>query len=117
MSYTGSEHSKGIRLNAIIIWDQSILKGPELLTRDQNFLSGPKHLTRDQNILFSFSFLLFLITFLFLCWFGSLNVKSKNVLNKVVNVCGKVVGERQEHLSQLYERREVRKARVIVDDN
>ena len=57
------------------------------------------------------------LTFSFLCWFGGLNVKSKNILNKVVNVCGKVVGERQEHLSQLYERREVRKARVIVDDN
>ena len=26
--------------------------------------------------------------------------------NKVVNVCGKVVGERQEQLSQLYERRD-----------
>ena len=37
--------------------------------------------------------------------------------NKVVNVCGKVVGERQEQLSQLYERRVVRKARVIVDDS
>ena len=35
------------------------------------------------------------LTVLFLCWFGGLNVKSKNVLNKVVNVCGKVVGERQ----------------------
>ena len=31
------------------------------------------------------------LTFSFLCWFGGLNVKSKNVLNKVVNVCGKVV--------------------------
>ena len=41
----------------------------------------------------------------------------ENVLNKVVNVCGKAVGERQEQLSQLYKRREVRKARVIVDDN
>ena len=39
------------------------------------------------------------------------------ILNKVVNVCGKVVGERQEQLSQLYERRVVRKARVTVDDN
>ena len=36
---------------------------------------------------------------------------------KVVNVRGKVVGERQEQLSQLYECRVVRKARVIVDDN
>ena len=32
------------------------------------------------------------LTFLFLCWLGGLNVKSKNVLNKVVNVRGKVVG-------------------------
>ena len=32
-------------------------------------------------------------------------------------MCGKVVGERQEQLSQLYERRVVRKTRVIVDDN
>ena len=44
-------------------------------------------------------------------------MKSKNLLNKVVNVCGKVVGERQEQLSQLYKRRVVRKALVIVDDN
>ena len=44
-------------------------------------------------------------------------MKSKNVLNKVVNVCGKVVGERQEQLSQLDERRVVWKAWVIVDDN
>ena len=42
------------------------------------------------------------LTFLSLCWFGGLNVKSKNVLNKVVNACGKAVGERQEQLSQLY---------------
>ena len=52
-----------------------------------------------------------------MCWFGRLNVKNKNVLYKVVTVCGKFVDERQEHLSQLYERRVVRKARVIVDDN
>ena len=38
-----------------------------------------------------------------MCWFGGLNVKSKNVLNKVVIVCGKVVGERPEQLSQLYD--------------
>ena len=57
------------------------------------------------------------LTFSFQCWISGLNVKSNNVLNKVVNVCGNVVGERQELLSQLYERRVVRKARVIVDDN
>ena len=42
------------------------------------------------------------LTFSSLCRFGGLNVKGKNVLNKVVNVCGKAVFERQEQLSQLY---------------
>ena len=44
-------------------------------------------------------------------------MKSKNVLNKMVNACGKVVDKRQEQVSQLYEQRVVQKARVIVDDN
>ena len=44
-------------------------------------------------------------------------MKSENILNKVVNVCGKVVGERQEYLSQLYECHVVQKVRVNVDDN
>ena len=44
-------------------------------------------------------------------------MKSKNVLNKVVNVCGKVMGERPKQLSQLYERRVVWNARMIVEDN
>ena len=44
-------------------------------------------------------------------------MKRNFFLNRVVNMCGKVVGEGQERLSQLYERRVVRKARVIVDDN
>ena len=46
-----------------------------------------------------------------------LESEKQKFLNKVVNVCGKVVGESQEQLSQLYERRVVRKAGVIVDDN
>ena len=52
------------------------------------------------------------LTFSFLSWFGGLNVKSQKVLNKVVNVCGKVVGERQEQLSQLYEYHVAQKATV-----
>ena len=48
---------------------------------------------------------------------SGLKVKSKTVLNRVVNMCGKVVGEGQKHLSQLYERRVVQQARMIVDDN
>ena len=36
------------------------------------------------------------LTFSFLCWFGGLDVKSRNVLNKVVNVGGKAAGEKRE---------------------
>ena len=46
-----------------------------------------------------------------------LEYEKQECLNKVVKVCGKVVGERQEHLSKLYECRVVRKVGVIVDDN
>ena len=57
------------------------------------------------------------LTFGFLCWFEGLSVKNKNVLNRVVNVCGKVVGESQESLGALYESRVARKAKAIVRDS
>jgi hypothetical protein len=57
------------------------------------------------------------LTFGFLCWFGGLSVKNRNVLNRVVKVCGKVVGERQENLCTLYDCRVVKKARVIARDS
>ena len=41
------------------------------------------------------------LTFSFLGWVGGVSVKSKNVLSKVGNVCGKVVDERQEHSNPL----------------
>ena len=87
------------------------------------FIARPMSLLRSRNVSAAVSRTFYrsciesVLTFSFLCWFGGWNVKSKNVLNKVVNVCGKVVGERQEQLNQLYERRVVRKARVSADDN
>ena len=78
-----------------------------------------KHVNVSAAVLCTFyqSCIKSVLTFSFLCWFGGLNVKSKNVLNKMVNACGKVVDKRQEQVSQLYEQRVVQKARVIVDDN
>ena len=72
----------------------------------------------NQDILASFYRCLIesVLTFGFLCWFGGLSVKNKNVLNRVVNVCGKVIGERQESLGVLYDRRVVRKAWMIARD-
>ena len=56
------------------------------------------------------------LTFSFICWYGSLSIKNRNVLSKVVNVCSKIVGARQESMNALYERRVVGKARVIAVD-
>jgi len=71
-----------------------------------------------QSILCTFyrCFIESVLTFGFVCWFGGLNVRNKSVLNKVVNVCGRVVGEKQESLGMLYESRVARKARTIVRD-
>ena len=43
-------------------------------------------------------------------------MKCKNVFNKVVKVCGKVIGTKQTAVSELYERRVVRKAERIASD-
>ena len=45
-----------------------------------------------------------LLTFSFICWFGSLTVHDKNVLNGVVRVCSKVLGKKQMSLEELYKR-------------
>ena len=58
-----------------------------------------------------------LLTASFMCWYGSLGVKSKRVLNDVVNVCSKVIGRKQVGMQELYERRVERKAREIANDD
>jgi hypothetical protein len=44
-------------------------------------------------------FLESVLTFGLMCWFGGLCVKNRNVLDRVVKVCGKIFGERQKSLS------------------
>ena len=58
------------------------------------------------------------LTFLnaIMCWYGSLGVRGKKVLNDVVNVCSKVVRKKQACMQDLYERRLKRKARQITVD-
>jgi gmma-aminobutyric acid receptor subunit gamma len=57
-----------------------------------------------------------ILTFSFVCWFGSLTVKNKNALNRVVNVCSKIVGVRLTGLNELYERRVLQRGRRIASD-
>jgi hypothetical protein len=62
------------------------------------------------------SFIESVITFGFVCWYGSLSVKNKNVLVRMVNVCSKVIGSQQASAESLYEQRVVRKGRRIASD-
>ena len=55
-------------------------------------------------------------TFGFLCWLKGLNVKDKKLLDRVVVVCGKVIGVQQESLDVLYERRVAVKGSAIAED-
>ena len=57
-----------------------------------------------------------LLTVTFMCWYGSLCVRSKRVLSDVVNMCRKFVGVKQVGMQELYERRAPKKARQILND-
>ena len=62
-------------------------------------------------------FIEYVLTFSFWGWFGSLCVKNKNKLARVVNVCSKILGERYASSNELYESRAVRKGRQIAGDS
>ena len=51
-----------------------------------------------------------------MCWFGGLGVENKKVLERVVNICSKVVGEKQMSVNGLYERRVKKKALSVCGD-
>ena len=57
-----------------------------------------------------------LLTVSFMCWYGSLCIRSKHVLSDVVNICSKFVGVKQVGIQELYERRALKKARQILND-
>ena len=75
------------------------------------------HVEREILSNFYRCFLESVLTFGFVCWFGGLSVANKNVLERVVRVSGKVIGERQCGMGELYERRVVRKGRAIAMDS
>ena len=78
---------------------------------------------RDLNVnssvlqMFYRAFIESVLTCSFWGWSGSLSVKNRNVLARVVNVCSKIVGERQASLNELYESRALRKGRKIAYDS
>ena len=78
-----------------------------------------RSLKANKSVLCNFysCFIQSVLTFGFLCWFGGLSVRNKNVLDRIVKVCGKVVGEKQESLCVLYESQVRKKVSMIVRDS
>jgi len=65
-------------------------------------------------ILFYKSYIESVLTFSMLCWYGSLGVKAKTALVKIVNTSRKVLGVQQSHPTDLYNQQVVGKARFIL---
>ena len=62
------------------------------------------------------SFIESVLTSSFVYWFCTLSVKNRCRLNSIVNSGSKVVGVRQTGLSELYEKRAMRKGLQITSD-
>ena len=57
-----------------------------------------------------------ILTFSFICWFGSLNVKDKQILNNITKQCSKITGKSMVNLTELYRKRVISKALKIEQD-
>ena len=57
------------------------------------------------------------LTFYFICWFGNVNQKDKNTLQRVVNISSKITGLKQISVTALYEKQILRKANKIINDS
>ena len=66
--------------------------------------------------MFHRSFIESILTSSFVCWFGTLSVKNRGRLNSIVNRGSKVVGVRQTGVSELYEKRAMRKGLQVISD-
>ena len=57
-----------------------------------------------------------LVTSCLICWYGSVNLRSKKLLNNIVKVCSKTVGIEQKSLHNIFNNSVKKKAKVIMSD-
>ena len=93
----------------------------ELCKRGQQRLFCLRKLAKfqiDKTLLTMFysAFIESVISFSIICWFGNLDVKEKNALDKIVRIASKVVGIQFRSLNVVYNSQMVNKARSIAGD-
>ena len=57
-----------------------------------------------------------ILTFSFVCWFGSLDVSDRKIILRIAKQCGKIVGKKDIDLVNLYKKRVILKAKKILRD-
>ena len=57
-----------------------------------------------------------ILTFSLICWFGSLNVKNKQILNSIAKQCSKITGSDMVNPTELYTKRVLSKALKTKQD-
>ena len=62
------------------------------------------------------AFILSVLSYALVCWFGLVNEKERRRLNGIVRMCGKIAGINQQSLEDIYTRRTVEKARNIKNN-
>ena len=63
------------------------------------------------------AFVLPVLTFSMVCWFGSLNDKERKRLNGIVHVCEKIVGSSLQTLEDLYRVKSLSKSNKIINES
>ena len=58
-----------------------------------------------------------ILTFSFICWFGSLGVSDRKVILRIAKQCGKIIGNSNINLESLYKKRVTMKAFKILRDS
>lgn len=67
--------------------------------------------------LFYRSFIESVVTFSLICWYGSISVKQKNSLSRLIKVSSSITGFRQKGLEELYYSQMLRKVESILVDS
>ncbi len=73
----------------------------------------------DKKIMTIFyqTFIQSILVFNFVCWYGSLSVRNKNKLIKIVNTASKISGVAFESLNSIFERQTLKKVNKIIKDS
>ena len=87
--------------------------------RRLHFLRCLRQLHVDKTIMMLFfnTFIMPILCFNFLGWFGNLTLKSQNVLRKPVNIASKIIGTQMKNLDAHYKCMVLRKVKNIMKDS